>query len=196
MERLNIDFKIIKGSIPALVSAPHAKPQIRPGFDSKKPKINECNTDLIVEILCQRTDCFGIYATKIQKVDPNWYEDSPYKKAIEKFVNNHDIKFVLDIHGMRKDKLFMVEYDDFKREDYLKKIEENLKNCLKRFSFSENEISRGLLRKNDQLTITEFCIEKLKIPALQLEINQRIRDPQNPKFGFLLSSLECFLQSL
>lgn len=189
-----MDFKIVKGSLPILISAPHAKPQIRLGFTHKNPKPHEIFTDLVVKNLCQKTGCFGIYATNIQK-DPNWYKNSPYKKAIKKLIAENAIKFVLDIHGARKDRPFLIEYDDFRRGKIIKGIEENLLRCLKKFGFSEKEMTRGLLRKNDQWTITEFCIEELKIPALQLEINRKIRDPKNPRFKSLLSSLECFLKS-
>lgn len=191
-----MDFKIIRGTLPVLISAPHSTLHLRPGFKAQKPKLNELNTDLVVKTLCKKAGWFGIYATKIQKRDPNWYEDCPYKKAIERLVDKHNIKFVLDIHGARKDRPFLIEYDDFRKGKIIMGIEENLKQCLKKFGFSEKEIVRGLLHKNNQLTITEFCIERLKIPALQLEINKKIRNPQNPTFNSLLSALKCFLQTL
>ena len=190
-----MDFKIIRGSFPILVSAPHVTPHLRPEFNVKSPKLNEPNTDLIVKILCQKTGCFGVYATKFQKIDPNWYKKSPYKRAIKKLVEENNIRFVLDIHGAGKNRPFLIEYDDFKRGKIIREIEENLKLCFKKIGFSEKEISHGLLHKDQQLTITEFCIDELKIPALQLEINRKIRDPKNPRFTNLLSALECFVRS-
>lgn len=191
-----MNFKIINGLSPILLSAPHSTSHLRPGFNEQEPKLNEPNTDLIVEILCQKIGCFGIYAIKLQKLDPNWYQNSPYKKEIKRLVTKNRINFVLDIHGARKDRPFLIEYDDFRRGKVPKRTEENLKRCLKQFGFSEREISHGLLHKDQQLTITEFCIEQLKIPALQLEINRKIRNSKNPRFNSLLSALECFLKSL
>ncbi|MBL7159557.1 hypothetical protein ISS85_03710 [Candidatus Microgenomates bacterium] len=190
-----MNFKIINGYFPVLLSAPHAAPHVRPEFDIKNPKLNEPNTDLIVEVLCEKTGCFGIYTTKVQKVDPNWYKNSPYKKTLQKLVKRNCIKFILDIHGAKKEKPFILEYKDFQKEKGLKGVEKNLLRCFKKFGFCKKEIIRGHRQKKEQMTIAEFCVKELKIPALQLEINRKIREPENPRFKSLLSALECFLKT-
>ena len=40
-------------------------------------------------------------------------------------------------------------------------------------------------------TVTRFCIRDLKVPALQLEINRKYRDPDNPEnLAMLLNALK------
>lgn len=191
-----MDFKVIKGNILIFLSAPHAKPHLRPGFNLQNPKPGEVNTDLVVKELCSRTKCWGIYTTKLNIIDPNWYKNSPYKEKIKEIIIQNKIRLVLDIHGAKAQRLFMIEYDDFRTNRSLKQIETILKNCLKRHGFAQKEIAHGLLKENTQETITEYCLLKLKTPALQLEINQKLRHKDNPRFYSLFSALSCLVHKV
>lgn len=62
------NFKIIKGDMPILLSAPHAVKQIREGKIKEEDRL----TGAIVEYLCIKTGTNGIVRTYNHNDDPNY----------------------------------------------------------------------------------------------------------------------------
>ncbi len=89
-------FDRINGRRPVLVSAPHACRHIRDGVE----KMGEEYTAAIAQYLAAETGCHAIYTTHKTIEDPNWVAVGDYKEAIAEMVRQHDIHFVIDIHGM------------------------------------------------------------------------------------------------
>ena len=67
-ERKEKSFKIINGSIPIILSAPHCVNQTRQG----KIKQAEGETGAIVQILSKLTNCYAIYKTYNNNDDANY----------------------------------------------------------------------------------------------------------------------------
>ena len=91
-------FSFVEGSIAALVSAPHAVTHMRDG----RIKASEDFTGPLTLELARLTGAHAIVATRFDSCDPNFdpLETSAYKQALVSYVQSHDIRLVLDIHGM------------------------------------------------------------------------------------------------
>ena len=91
-------FTIVEGSIPVLVSAPHAVTHFREG----RVKASEDFTGPIALELARATGAHAIVATRFDGADPNAdpFEASAYKQALAEQVGRFGIELVLDIHGM------------------------------------------------------------------------------------------------
>jgi hypothetical protein len=91
-------FAIVDGSIPAMVSAPHAVTHWRNGAI----KASEDYTGPIALELARVTGAHAIVATRFDETDPNWdsLKHSAYKQTLAAHVKEHGIKLLLDVHGM------------------------------------------------------------------------------------------------
>lgn len=91
-------FTMTPGSIPALVSAPHAVTHRRDG----RIKASEDFTGPIALEIARITGAHAIVATRFDGSDPNSdpFEQSSYKQALVSYVQQHGIKLVIDVHGM------------------------------------------------------------------------------------------------
>jgi len=91
-------FTIAEGTIPALVSAPHAVTHMRDGCI----KASEDFTGPIALELAKATGAHAIVATRFDGSDPNsdQFEASAYKQALADCIREHSVKLVIDVHGM------------------------------------------------------------------------------------------------
>ena len=171
----------LRGDAPILVTAPHATRHLR----MNKQKQQEEYTGAISVILHSLTGAHALYTHWASKIDPNFYDDSPFKKKLTKIVRKFGIKYVLDLHGTRGQRA----------EDIYPGIGNNREfligndSCLRKLKESAN--SNGLVLgglnvfpASIQMTVTKFVATKLGIPAIQIEINERLRDPKSNPQGF------------
>ena len=91
-------FEIVTGAIPVMVSAPHAITHWREG----RIKPSDDYTGSIALALADLTGAHAIVATHFSHADPNWdaFENSDYKQALARYIREHGIGLLLDIHGM------------------------------------------------------------------------------------------------
>ena len=89
-------FQVSDGTLPVLVSAPHACMHNRDGL----MKLEEEFTGAIARYLSMSTSCYSIYGVYQAVEDPNWHTDSEYKRAITQLHKEVGFKFVIDLHGM------------------------------------------------------------------------------------------------
>ena len=87
---------ILQGSVPILISAPHAVGQIRHG----KHKQSESYTGVLAQQL-HRNVCFhAMIKTRNLYDDANYDEKSFYREDLISYINEKGIKLLLDIHIM------------------------------------------------------------------------------------------------
>jgi len=185
----------LRGEIPILVTASHATAHLR----MNKLKSEERYTGAISVILHTLTGSHALYTHWASGIDPNFYDDAPFKRKLEKIVKKFGIRFVLDLHGTTIEKIedaypgignegeFLLG-NDF----YLKKLKESVK---------ADGLTLGGLHvfpASRQMTITKFVARKLGIPAMQIEINERLRHPESNPFQFerLVGSLNRFISHI
>src|SRR3972149_3329383 len=145
------------------------------------------------------TGAHALYTHWASKIDPNFYDDAPFKKKLAKVVTKFRIKLVLDLHGTRGQKA----------EDIYPGIGNNREFLIGNNSYlhklNDSAKSNGLVLgglnvfpASIQMTVTKFVATKLGIPTMQVEINERLRDPEgNPsQFEKLVRFLTDYVYSI
>lgn len=90
----------LPGNIPVLVTSPHSTTHKRYG----RLKRYELYTAALASILHSATGAYALYTNTFSELDPNCYNESPFKNRIETIIAGNDIRFVLDIHGTGEEK--------------------------------------------------------------------------------------------
>lgn len=163
-------FNIISGTSAILISAPHTQTHIR--NEIEKPA--EIYTYEIALTLSQKTNSFFIYKTEEDLDDPNFSDESPYRKELINLVERENIQYVLDIHGM-KDCKFDIEIgtnnlnninNNLLLYDFLKKFFQKSK-----FKVSFDSKFKASYYNNISVVTQSNC----NVPAIQIEIANYIR---------------------
>ena len=200
-------FVIEEGTIPIMISAPHAINQYR----EDQVKWADMYTGAIARYLHGVTGCHLIYSCKFSKSDPNF--DPPdkniYQRELKKYVEKHKVFFLIDLHGASKDREYAVEmgtapvqdpvpgviYEEDPSLHEYKTISTIIKSVLEKH-FESCDSDRKEVWKNiifdagDQNTVTKYISENTCVPCVQLEINRIYRDPQNEEeLGALIKGL-------
>jgi superfamily II DNA helicase RecQ len=175
------EFEIISGKVPVLLSAPHVYAHRRPSIRGVL-KHGEPRTGELVREVSSISGAYGIVATKnIVEYDPNYnqLENNPYKFAIKDLFKEKKVRMLIDVHGL----------SDHHQYDFgifycmrFKRSKELTHKLLKELS-DEKELKSlsyyiGYTVKNRQETLTEYVSEKLKFPALQIEVARYIREDE------------------
>ena len=92
----NCDHKVMEGRTKILISAPHGVSQVRLG----KPKFSEIGSLATALELHKRTGSYLVAKTKNNFDDANFDEASNYKKTIKKIIEDKDIRYLIDFHGL------------------------------------------------------------------------------------------------
>lgn len=92
-----LPYRYERGQLPVLISAPHGAAHMRNG----RMKAEDEYTTGLARLLAAETGAHVLYATHLNQHDPNWDEETPYKRCLHKIVEKHPLRFVLDLHGMR-----------------------------------------------------------------------------------------------
>lgn len=169
-------YKVIKGTLPILISAPHVFSHRRPSL-MLSYKIGEDSTDDIVQNICFNTGAWGIYQKEETTYDPNYHrlEENPYKQEVKKIIEENKIKFFIDIHGLSEEH----EYD--LAIYYPSKFSNSIKLANDVYKSIDKKNLKGInvcilrFRDDDQETLGEFVASQLRVPSIQLEIAKYIR---------------------
>ena len=185
----------IAGDVPLLVTAPHASVHKRMG----KLKRQEFYTGALSVMLHCLTGCHALYTNRLMESDPNYYDDSTFKVRLSEIAKKNDIKCLVDLHGTGPEK----KYDVYPGVGMDKEFLLEHTNCLNELErqASLNDISIGgldVFPAAKQMTVTKFAARVLEVPSIQLEINRRLREPENRPDDFmkLVKFLKGFIDNL
>lgn len=200
-------FVIEEGTIPVMISAPHAINHFR----KNQVKWADRYTGGIARYLHQATGCHLIYSCMFTKSDPNY--DLPganrYQDALVDYLSKHKVYVLIDLHGVTKEREYAAEMGTALRHSSVqgvvreedpslhehKFIAEVIKDLMEK-NFKKCDTDRREVWKNrifdagGQNTVTKFISESMDTSCIQLEINGIYRDPENEnEFLILVSSL-------
>lgn len=189
-------YTILTGTVPVLLSAPHAVKHFRRAND--EPKEEDEFTGTIVRLLHGLTSCHAMHAARAD-LDANFYDDCPYKEGLRTAVKEKGIKLVLDIHGAAAWRAFDIDIGTCKGAALLGRdgLLPPLLDAFRRHEINGVFVD-SVFSGCGQATVTRFVSEALGVPALQLEINKRFRDPENHprEFESLIQALEDYLKAV
>ncbi|MGB7293118.1 MAG: gamma-glutamylcyclotransferase family protein [Thermodesulfobacteriota bacterium] len=185
----------VRGVAPILVTAPHACAHVR----MNKLKNQEKFTGSLAVILHSITGSHAFYTHRASEIDPNFYDESPFKKQIARIVKEFGIRFVLDIHGTSTAKTGDVFPGVGIDKEFLLGNDSLLDRLVKgseRFGIRLG--SSKIFPASRQMTVTKFAARTLGIPGMQIEISERLRTPDKfPKrFDELVRFLADFLSGV
>ncbi len=178
----------VKGSNDILFSAPHSCKHKRGNFY----KAEEVNTDLLIKEVKKNTDCHIVYLNKKVSYDPNYNYENEYKKKLVKYIEKNNIKYVVDLHGMKN----IGRYDLEIGTNHLKNLNddemlfagiiENIKNSDCKLKVDKNF-------KATKRTVSAYLNKMTKIPTLQLELSKNMRTNNFEKSLDMLTNLSEYL---
>lgn len=185
----------IRGDIPVVITSPHSSVHKRMG----KLKRQEFYCAAISVMLHSLTGCHVLYANRLIESDPNYYDESSFKAKLIEIISGNQIQLLLDLHGTGSEKDHDIYPGVGISEEFLLGKSDYL-DVLRRTA-EERDISIGDLHvfpAAKQMTVTKYAANKLDIPAMQLEINRSLRDPEKSpeKFLTLIKFLKLYLDSL
>ena len=189
----NINFKIIHGRLPILLSAPHAVRQSR----NEKTKGADTLTGPIVEFLCERTNANGIIRTFNLDDDPNSENvgySLAYKNAILKIINEKNIGCIIDIHGCNDNHTFDIDIGTNNGKNINK--ENNLLSIIyENLAILGNVVIDKEFKASQETTICNYINKKTNTSCFQIELSTSLR--KNPdKLLKLLNSFEKIIEEL
>jgi hypothetical protein len=166
----------VHGSIPLLLTAPHAVNHLRNG----SIKIADTFTGALVHQLCELTGAFGLILQRTTQEDPNFDAHGLFKDALSSIVAERRIQYLLDLHGMARSQQWDIAIGTAggvtlgKRQDILDTLidsfhAEGLNELL------VNDPAKFSARNPN--TIAHFTWRTMAIPAMQIEIQRDYRDP-------------------
>ncbi len=178
-------FETTQGRIPVLVSAPHACAHTRDG----SCKMQEEYTGALALLLAELTDCYTITTRSETDEDPNWCNQSHYRDAIQKLVRQHNIGFLIDLHGMRNryhmgvalgtingrscsvsDVLPYFTRAGFKQTN-VQSLTANTEDAWRRVVVDHPKFTGGVVNQ----TVTRFAALELGISSVQIEMSSEVR---------------------
>lgn len=170
-------FEYIEGESQILISAPHLHPHRRPNL-SGVLKQGEAFTEYIVEALCQETGSHGIIATDSSDYDPNHqvFDKNPFKKQISKIIKEHQIKYLIDIHGLNDKHKYDLGIYHQKGFRNSRLLAYHLATGLNKEKLRGVLIQLLYFREEDGESISTYCTKELKIASVQIEIAKYIRE--------------------
>ena len=184
----NDDYIIKRGTIPILFIAPHTMKQIR---EDGTVKLNEPYTKAIALYLNKHFNVNCMIKISDTGLDANRDNRDEFKIEMLRFIKDHNIKLVIDLHGAAKSREFDIEFGTLNNlsADFstIKELEE---------AFTENGIS-NIVHNNPFKggAITEYVYGIKDVDVIQIEINGKYRDSNNlEELEKLTKSFENFIK--
>ncbi|HKQ32132.1 MAG TPA: hypothetical protein VJV40_02930, partial [Thermodesulfobacteriota bacterium] len=136
---------------------------------------------------------------RLSAADPNYTDDSPFKRKLSEIAVKDKFEFLIDLHGTgsgRPEDVFPGVGTD---GEFLRARRSALDEL--RLSAESNGIYVGspdVFPASRQMTVTRFAGTTLDVPSLQLEINQSLRQPDvtPERFVILVNFLTDFIRGL
>ena len=165
-------YLVKKGTVPIILTAAHTMKQRK---KDGTIKLNEPFTKAIAKYVSNKTNCSYLIKQKATKIDSNSEEIDDFKLLLEKFIHEHGVKLLIDIHGASSKREFDVELGTLNNLSVRQSTIRNLRN-----SFFENGIYEIVLNEPFKGGgITKYIFGKTEIDVIQIEINGKYRNINN-----------------
>jgi hypothetical protein len=171
-------FRYVPGTRPVLISAPHGALHWRRGGWKGEDEY----TAALAHLLAEETGAHALYTVRRIRPDPNFEDDTNYKRTLARLLAEYDIELVLDLHGARRRRDFGIELGTMSGltcPDYEATIIRRLEwqGFVRDHRRSLDRLWVNCLFKGGarQRTVTRFVWEQCGVNAAQLEINAHLR---------------------
>lgn len=186
------EFTYVAGQLPILLSAPHGTAHMRNG----KIKDEDEYTSSFARLVAEQSGAHVLYVHHRSDTDPNYDQNTPYKKCLKRLIKTAKICFVLDIHGASPHRDFGIALGTMYGRACPANQRELIIRTLNTHGFRRDGPIFHPLDRLDvdnvfpggakQHTITRYVSQHLHVPAAQFEINAYLRaigDSENGSEG-------------
>ena len=196
-EPTNPLLMLIPGSVPIVISAPHAVKHYR----NQQPKSEDIRTGALARQLAQLTGAHAIISARTtQEDDPNWNQAGLYKSKLAELVQVCGARFVLDIHGMSDNHGRDVIIGTAEGKNLCGKpfLAEVLLHSLQQHGLSHSGIDELRYKAASAHMISSYISREYCIPTMQLEIARKFRNirEQPANYEMLLRALLAAISSM
>ena len=159
-------FEILPGDAKVLVVAGHATSHRREGSF----KSQDGGTGGLAVMLNRLAGCPTIMNRYQSPIDPNYYDDSDFKRALKELIERHKPVLVLDIHGSSSGRPYDIDFGTVRGTSLLGRWGEleRLAECLRREGM--RNFSQDYFAASRTGTVTRFVMG-MGVPCVQLEFN-------------------------
>ena len=181
-------FRVVSGSIPVLLSAPHSVNQLR-GEDVRPA---EKYTGSLVRYLCSSTNCYGIFQI-FTHADPNNDIENLYKNGIINLVNAYNIKLLIDIHSSTFSDDTDIDIVTNGRKTLLNmpSLYEKIKSLGIKYNIKVDE--NNVPNKDKENEIIHVVSTICSVPSLRIVINKNSINIDNDTLENIIKLLEEFI---
>ncbi len=172
-------WRYIPGRIDVLLSAPHAAAHSRNGHLKEEDEY----TAALARFVGEQTGAHVLYVRRKLDHDPNYDQCSLYKTKLGEIIRSQHIRCVIDLHGASDHHDFGIELGTMHGQSFEEHLELVLVAFAEQgFTLDGQGLGRLVLDGNftagggtHQETITRYVWETFKVPAMQVELNSRVR---------------------
>ena len=186
-------YRVISGTNPVLLSAPHAVNQFR-GEDVRDA---EKYTGAITRFISRATNSFAIFQMFTHQ-DPNTDEESMYKNAVINLIESYNIKMLIDIHSSKFKDDADIDIVSHLHETLCgdELIIEKLKLLGLKYNLKLAENNKPNPEKNNEVIRVSAMI--CGIPSIRLVFNEKSINIDNDeeKLKRICSLLQEFIESM
>ena len=171
-----------------LLTATHATWHFRYAWKGKNRrklgdwlKLQDINTGVLACYLSKRVGCSALIQLYTAWLDPNFYRDAFLRNKLREILKSGEIKFILDLHGLSKDREADFDIIDMFGLALLPfnalEIRKSLKNRLisAGYDVGVNRYFNGGLNLQFQHTIVKEVSQEFGIPCIELEVGRKFR---------------------
>lgn len=188
-------FELIPGGGSVLISAPHAVLQTRKG----EVKCAERFTGMLCRLMHEKIHCPVIYKTRHLRDDANFDPVSDYRDALCRYVQQHHVGLVIDLHQMKPERTLDVCIGTGRGRNLMGQtaLVDRFVTCFANLGIKSIAVDEPFAATNAN-TVCTTVAERCKIPAVQLEINTRLLMSGYDEYRFLpvLDALCALAQQL
>ncbi len=172
------DICVVEGSVPVLVSVPHAVPHVRRGVERNA----EINTDVLGFVLSECSGCHLFINAGVDG-DPNDDASNSYKDLLLAYVKERGIAMVIDLHGASAERDFDLEFGTAGGRNLLG-FDECVGALVSLSSLSGyNAYVDTVFPAYNMNRVSSYISSNASVPALQIEINRKFRDDMSVLSG-------------
>lgn len=164
-------YEILDGAGTVMFSAPHSVLQTRNGSN----KAAERYTGILCKLLNETYKIPVIYKTRHLDDDANHDTVSDYRNALCRYVNNHQIRYVIDLHQLKPER----EMDICIGTGHGKNINDDQKlinmitKTFQSLGIKHITIDNPFTAENPN-TVCATVASNCEVPAIQLELNSKL----------------------
>ncbi|NLI21272.1 MAG: N-formylglutamate amidohydrolase [Clostridiales bacterium] len=164
-------FELLEGTGHTLISAPHAVLQTRNG----SVKCAERFTGMLCRMIHDRIHAPVIYKTRHLRDDANHDPISDYRDALCRYVKQHDIRIVLDLHQMKPERKTDVCIGTGRGRNLMGRqdVVELATECFRKYGVRHITVDEPF-DASGACTVCATTASRCCVPALQIEINTRL----------------------